>query len=151
MRKTEIKITDEVFLIGYPSTNKLQHYSTNFPFVRQGIIASNIGELLVDEFNGDELQEDKSKPSRTRIMKAFLIDGGIMPGMSGSPVILKPTMFRELKEGRVADIFPSLILGVVAQTRMAFLDQHYGNTLFSYANLGLAFDAETIVDTLRLF
>ena len=35
MRKNEIKITDEVFLIGYPSTNNLQHHTTNFPFVRQ--------------------------------------------------------------------------------------------------------------------
>lgn len=151
MRQNEIKITDEVFLIGYPSNDNLQHHSTNFPFIRQGIIASNIGELLADEFQGDELQEDKSKPKRTRVRKVFLIDGGIMPGLSGAPVILKPTMYRELKEGRVADAFPPLILGVVAETRKVFLDQHYGSTLYSYANLGLAFDAETITETLKLF
>jgi Trypsin-like peptidase domain len=151
MRKNEIKITDEVFLIGYPSTNNLQHHTTNFPFVRQGMIASNIGELLEDDFHGEELQEDKSKPKRRRVMKAFLIDGGIMPGLSGSPVILKPTMFRELEEGRVADYFPPLILGLVAETRMAFLAEHYRDIYYSYANLGLAFDAETITETINLF
>jgi hypothetical protein len=41
--------------------------------------------------------------------------------------------------------------GVVAETRMAFLAQHFGDVFYSYANLGLAFDAETIIETLRLF
>ena len=32
-RKNEIKISDEVLLIGYPSTANLQNHTTNFPFV----------------------------------------------------------------------------------------------------------------------
>lgn len=66
-------------------------------------------------------------------------------------MILKPTLFRDLEEGMVADIFPPMILGVVAQTRLVFLGRYFNETYYSYANLGIAFDAETIIETLNLF
>ena len=48
----DIKITDEVYIVGYPSTYKLQHHLSNFPFVTEGMIASRIGEPLEDEHKG---------------------------------------------------------------------------------------------------
>jgi hypothetical protein len=145
IKKYDIKITDEVYVIGYPSTNKLRHSVANFPFVRQGMIASYIGEHLEDEF------KDVNGVVRNRLLKAFLIDGGIIPGVSGSPVILRPTFFREINNQKLADNFPPLLLGIVSEYRGAFMSKHYGETFYSYANLGIAFDAEAIKETINLY
>lgn len=143
--KYDIKITDEIFVVGYPSTNKLRHSVSNLPFVRQGIIASNIGEELEDEI------KEVNGENRTRRMKAFLIDGGIIPGISGSPVILKPTFFRDIKNKKIADYFPPLLLGIVSEYRGAFMAKHFGETYYSYANLGIAFDADAIKETIDFY
>lgn len=60
-------------------------HTSNFPFITDGTISSQIGQPLEDE------HKEKDGSYRKRILRAFLINGGILPGSSGSPVILKPT------------------------------------------------------------
>lgn len=145
IRELDIKMTDEVFIIGYPSADKLQHYTTNFPFVTDGTISSNIGQTLEDE------HKEKDGSVRKRVLKAFLINRGILPGSSGSPVILKPTPYRQIGNEIVYDNFPPILLGIASETRFIFTDNFYGIDYYSIANLGIAFDAITIKETIDLF
>jgi Trypsin-like peptidase domain len=145
IQQYDIKITDEVFIIGYPSDDKLQHHTTNFPFVTSGMISSKIGEALEDEI------KDEQGKSHRRVLRAFLINGGILPGSSGSPVILKPTPYRQIRNEILYDNFPPILLGIASETRFIFTDNFYGRDYYSFANLGLAFDAITIKETIDLF
>lgn len=120
LKEYDIKITDEVFIIGYPSLNKLQHHLNNFPFVRQSTLASKIGEPLEDEY-----KDKKIDIIRKRILRGFLIDGGVIPGMSGSPVILKPNHYRQIRKEIIYDYFPPLLLGIISETRFIFTDNFY--------------------------
>jgi hypothetical protein len=83
---------------------------------------------------------------RTKLINGFLIDGAIIPGSSGSPVIVKPSLFRSIEGNYVSDYFPPLLIGIVSEYR----NIHTPN-FESFANLGLAFDASTILETLSLF
>lgn len=76
-----------------------------------------------------------------------LLDGGIIPGLSGAPVIL----YRELNGEILVDNFPPVILGTVAETLMAFMNKFHNETYYSYANLSFAFDVETIKEAIKLF
>jgi len=139
----DISIGEEVIIAGYPlgtSLLAIRHRRSNLPLFRSGIIASSIGEDLEDTIieNGTE---------RIRILRGFLIDGGVIHGSSGSPVILKPNMARFQGGGiHLGSSLPPYILGIVAETRYSPIS----DTL-SYADLGLAFDASTIRETIDLF
>lgn len=140
--KLEIKIADEIMVFGYPDLYGLKHEDSNFPIVRQGIIASRIKENLKDKgITGNE---------KERILRGFLIDGAIIPGSSGSPVILKPTMGRYIKNEYLVDNFPPVFLGIVSEYRIGRIIQKNSDYL-SFANLGLVFRAETIKETITLF
>jgi hypothetical protein len=133
---------DEVLILGYPLG--LFHTRTNFPLVRQGILASRIGEKIRIRFN-----EPSGEMRRVNI-PGFLVDAAVLPGSSGSPVVLKPVIGREIG-GRVemARATPYL-LGIVSATETASIQ--IGNYNFStLANLGIAFDAGTIQETIEKF
>ena len=143
LNENEIKIGEEVVIIGYPlglTSLATRHRDSNLPLFRSGIIASSIGDLLEDIKleNGVE---------RTRILRGFLIDGGVIHGSSGSPVVLKPNLSR-YKNGSfsMGTSLPPYILGILAETRYARI----GDSA-SFADLGLAFDASTIRETIDLF
>jgi hypothetical protein len=136
----DIKIADEVMIIGYPQIHGLKHKITNFPVVREGIIATNIDEDLEDHYPS---KDDPTK--RTRVLRGFLVDGAVIPGSSGSPVILKPTPSRSIRNYIKFDSFPPMLLGIVAETRYAFTPDNMYST-----NLGLVFNAETIRETISL-
>lgn len=146
IEEMNIKIADEIMVLGYPFLNKLRHQVSNFPLVRQGIIASQINENLEDFGFGDD-EKDK------RILRGFLIDGAIIPGSSGSPVILKPTMGRYLKDSYLVDKFQPVLLGIVFETRYGIIrgERDEVTDHKSYINLGLAHNAETINETINLF
>lgn len=135
----DITIGDEVMTVGYPLG--LRQGDTELPLVRQGILATTIGIPLVDT------AEDPTGTRRVRTRRAFLIDGACVPGQSGSPVVLKPTPMRLVKGNLMMPTAPPLLLGIVAETTYAPLES--GGV--GFANLGLAFDAETIQETLDLF
>ena len=106
------------------------------PIIRQGIIATNIGELLEDVY--------KEKNERgTQSLRGFLIDGAVIPGSSGSPVILKPSLFRYINDSIVSDNFPPILLGIVSEYRYSYTEYFQ-----SFANMGLVFDCNTIKETI---
>jgi Trypsin-like peptidase domain len=143
MERMDIKIADEILIIGYPDMFGLRHQTSNLPIVRQGIIASNIGENLED-------WGLNYKESERRILRAFLIDGAIIPGSSGSPVILKPTLGRNVKDKYLVEKFPSILLGMVSEMRYGIITDSISD-FKSFANLGLVCNADTIKETIELF
>jgi len=142
--RTSLDITggDEVIVVGYPLG--LRQGPTNHPLIRQGIIATRIGE---------ELWEDVAVPgggTTVRKRRGFLFDGATIPGSSGSPVILKPAIGRIVGDAIWMGNTPAMLLGIVAETRYAPISTPTGDTK-SFAGLGFAYDVETISETLALF
>ncbi len=142
---TELDITigEEVVMVGYPLG--LRHRTSNFPLVRSGIVATRIGESLEDEV------EDASGSSRKRILRGFLVDGATIPGSSGSPVVLKPVIGRFVRSDLNLGTIQPVLLGIIAETKYAPIQTSTGVTTVSFAGLGLAFDAETVWETIELF
>jgi Trypsin-like peptidase domain len=124
----DIKIGDEINVVGYP--DGIRHETTNFPIIRSGIISSMMGENL------DKPPDGKS---RKRVLRGFLVDGGTVPGSSGSPVVLPPISFRNVHGRLQIQNYPLLLLGIIAESRYA----HTADFL-SFSGLGLAFYAEAI-------
>jgi S1-C subfamily serine protease len=143
IEQLDIKVADEVMVFGYPQLYGLKHEQSNFPIVRQGIIASRIQENLKDRgIRGNEEE---------RTLRGFLIDGAIIPGSSGSPVILKPTLGRYIRNEYLVDKFPPVLLGIVSEYRIGVINQENSPDHLSFVNLGLVFRAETIRETIKLF
>lgn len=142
MEELDVTIGDEILVIGYPLG--LRQGATNFPLLRSGIIATRIGETLEEDY------QKSDGTLRRRILRGFLIDGATIPGSSGSPVVLKPTTGRFVKGKIILGSPPAILLGIVAETRYAPVRTPAGDIL-SFAGLGLAFDAETVRETIELF
>jgi len=144
LSEQNITVGDEVMILGYPTGFKNIAYKqgdTNFPIVRQGIIATQIGQIFIEEYI------DKDGKKETKIFRGFLIDGGIIPGSSGSPVVLKPVMGRRVGKQIIMGESTPYLLGIVSQTKYAPVKT---NDL-SFAGLGLAFDSDTVKETIELF
>jgi hypothetical protein len=138
----DITVGEEVVTIGYPLG--LRQGTTNFPLLRQGIIATRIGYPILDKVKNPD------GSLRDRNLRAFLIDGACIPGSSGSPVVLKPVIGRHVKNTIQLGSAPSVLLGIVAETKYAPVEVEQG-IIPSFAGLGLAFDVETIKETIELF
>ena len=143
-RREELDITagEEVIIIGYPLG--LRQGETNFPLIRQGVLATKIGYPIKDRV------PTASGGVRDRTLRAFLVDGATIPGSSGSPVVLKPVIGRQVKNSIVLGTAPPVLLGIVAETKYAPV-QVTGGAIPGFAGLGLAFDAETVRETIELF
>lgn len=140
-KRFSIDVGDEVLVIGYPQG--VRHHANSLPLVRQGMIASMLGEALEDEL--------PDRGSRRRILRGFLFDGIAIPGSSGSPVFSRPAAIRIVLGGIPAvSAQPILLLGIVAETRYARIQTNTRDTI-GFAGLGLAFDAETVKETIELF
>jgi len=143
LSEQDITIGEEVMVVGYPLGFK--QGDTNFPIIRQGIVASQIGKKFIEE------SIDKDGNKKSRVLRGFLIDGGVIPGSSGSPVILKPVTGRFVGNKIVMGAAQPYLLGIVAETRYAPIRTTGIGTIPSYAGLGLAFDALTVKETIELF
>lgn len=143
-KRQELDITagEEIVVVGYPSG--IRQGRTNHPLIRDGIIATRIGEELHEEVP----QSDGS--TAIRVSRGFLIDGATIPGSSGSPVVLKPVTGRHQHGNIVMGATPPVLLGIVAETRFAPI-RVQGGAIPGFAGLGLAFDLETIVETMDEF
>ncbi len=142
--RAELDITagEEIVVVGYPSG--IRQGLTNLPLIRQGIIATRIGE---------ELHEEEPQPGggiRIRKTRGFLIDGATIPGSSGSPVVLKPVIGRHQGNNIMMGDTKPVLLGIVAETRFAPIKMA-GGVIPGFAGLGLAFDVETIIEVLGQF
>jgi hypothetical protein len=141
LSEQNITIGDEIMVVGYPLGYR--QGDSNFPIVRQGIIASQIGEKFIEE-------RIKDGKKITRVFRGFLIDGGLIPGSSGSPVVLKPVTGRIIGNQIITGESKPYLLGIVAETRYAPVKTNIGE-IPSFAGLGLAFDALTVKETIELF
>ena len=138
----DVNIGDDVMVVGYPLGTR--HHETNFPLVRSGVLATRIGESLEDEV------KEPSGVKRKRILRGFLVDGATIPGSSGSPVVLKPVFGRKVKDHIEGSLPAPILLGLIAEARYAPVQRDAGDS-WSFAGLGLAFDAETVKETIELF
>jgi len=141
MLEMECDAGDDIFVVGYPL--RLRQGESNLPIVRKGALASTPRRSLVGEDGGR--------------LRGFLIDGAIMPGTSGSPVISTSTRFHPGDIGVTPHRL--LLLGIVTQEWGRGITDRYNTTHSSaasspiegYANLGLAHNAATIVETIEQF
>jgi hypothetical protein len=135
---SECDAGDEVYVLGYPLT--LRQGRTNLPVVRSGIAATSPRRRLLDADGND--------------LRGFLVDGAILPGSSGSPVVAHSQRYYP---GDLA-LNPArpLALGVVAQEWGRGDSERYFRSVgpaaseasSGYANLGFAHDASTIIETI---
>ena len=143
LRELDVTIGEEILVIGYPLG--LRQESLDYPIVRQGIIATHIGQTFTDYIH------ESNGSLRKRTLRAFLIDGAVIPGSSGSPVILRPMIGRFVGDKiEMGGEVPMPLLGIVAETKYAPIPVPRG-AIPSFAGLGLAFDAETVKETIELF
>ncbi len=124
---------DDILTLGYPLGFK--QGATNFPVVRQGVLATS----LLDDLSGEAARLPVARP-------AFLIDGGFVHGASGSPVVLKPVAGRIVDGNLELGTTRAVLLGILAETRLGELKGQP-----AYIGLGMAFRVETIIETLDLF
>ncbi|HZY92876.1 MAG TPA: trypsin-like peptidase domain-containing protein [Thermoplasmata archaeon] len=138
----EITMADEVIALGYPLG--LKQGDTFLPIAKSGILASKIGERVSDtvQTSGGELHH--------RNMPAFLVDGAFIPGSSGSPVILKPMVGRVVRRNIVLSPAPSLLLGIISETKYVPVSTLHGERL-ALPGIALAFDVSTIIDVIESF
>lgn len=137
LMEIDVDAGDDVFVIGYPLT--LRQGRSNLPLIRKGVLATSPRQPLMDG---------------NRPLRGFLIDGAIMPGSSGSPVISNSVHFM----GGDLAMTPNrpLALGVVAQEWGRGQLQRYETAIKAgaatpiegYANLGFAHSASTIIETI---
>ena len=138
LQDEDITQAEEVMIVGYPAG--LQQGQTAYPLVRQGIIASRIGERTA-------VPQEAGPP---KLLPAFYIDGGIVPGSSGSPVVLKPVGIRRKHGSLVVGETTPWLLGIVSTTvHVAVGDP--GQRFRSLAGLGLAFDSDEIRKTIEAY
>jgi S1-C subfamily serine protease len=142
LKKENITEGDEVFIIGYPLG--LFHSRINSPLVRQGIIATKIGERIQIRMR---LPSGDSKPME---IPGFLVDAAIVPGSSGSPVVLKPIIGRKVGEKIAMEMAEPYLLGIVSASETATL--RVEDRMFpAFAGLGIVFDVSAIKETIELF
>ena len=138
----DISVGEDIVTVGYPLG--LRQGDSNLPLIRQGLISTEIGSRVKDKVAA------QGGGVRDRALRAFLIDGATVPGSSGSPVILKPVIGRlqgtSIMMGSVAPV----LLGIVAETMYAPVQLGTG-VIPGFAGLGLAFEVETIRETIELF
>jgi hypothetical protein len=138
----DIKIADEIMVVGYPLG--LRHHTTNIPLVTTGIISTQIGENIEDR----QLKRDGSYHSR--ILRGFWIDGTSIPGSSGSPVVLRLLAMRYVRGQIQMQTSSIVLLGILAETKYVPIETPKGYVP-SVSGLGLAFDTDTIKETIELF
>lgn len=131
---------DDAFVLGYPL--RLRQGRSNLPIIRRGVLATSPRRPLEDS---------KGIP-----LRGFLVDGAIMPGSSGSPVVSASTRF--YPGDLAATAHRPLALGVVTEEwgrgeGIRYKADATGAPvpIEGYANLGFAHSASTVIETLELF
>jgi hypothetical protein len=142
LKEENITEGEEVLILGYPLG--LFHARTHSPLVRQGIVATRIGERIQVR-----LRSPGGETQRVEI-PGFLIDAAIIPGSSGSPVVLKPIIGRKVKDKIDMETATPYLLGIVSATETAAIRLE-GYVFSTLAGLGIAYDAATVRETIEQF
>ena len=91
LRAAEIRIGDEIYLLGYPDA--IFDPRNVSPLLRMGVISTDPREGWA--FN-EKLRHDYGLPAK---LDGFLIDANVFPGSSGSMVVLRPQPSYSYKGG----------------------------------------------------
>ena len=142
LQREDITEGEEVLILGYPLG--LFHTRVHSPLVRQGIVATRIGEKI-----HMRLRSASGNVRRVEI-PGFLVDASIIPGSSGSPVVLKPVIGRKVKEKIEMTMATPYLLGIVSATETASIRVEE-QAFPVLAGLGIVFDAVTIQETVEQF
>jgi hypothetical protein len=142
LKQENITEGEEVLILGYPLG--LFHTRTHSPLVRQGIVATRIGERIQVR-----LRSPAGEIQRVEI-PGFLVDAAIIPGSSGSPVVLKPIIGRKVKDRIVMETATPYLLGIVSATETAAIRLE-GYAFSALAGLGIVYDAATVQETIEPF
>ncbi len=141
LKEEDITEGEEVLILGYPLG--LFHARVHSPLVRQGIVSTKIGEKIRLRFPSPEGYRPVEIP-------AFLVDAAIIPGSSGSPVVLKPIIGRKVRDRIDMATATPYLLGIVSATETASVK--FENSAFPVlAGLGIVFDALTVQQTIEKF
>jgi hypothetical protein len=143
LKKEQITEGDEVLVLGYPLG--LFHARIHSPLVRQGIIATKIGTPIWIRFR------DFSGEWKRVEIPGFLVDAAILPGSSGSPVVLKPMIGRKIGHKIEMDLATPYLLGIVSATETASIRLMEEYSFPVLAGLGIVYDVGTIRETIELF
>lgn len=138
----DISMGDEVVVLGYPLG--LSQSTSFLPMLKSGTLSSKLG-LRIHEV----VRAEDGSP-RSRQLPAFFVDGAIIPGSSGSPVVLKPVPGRIVKGNVVLGSPAPFLLGIISATKTFELETP-GGPVVSIPGLAIAFDAHTIRDTIEAF
>ncbi len=141
LKEEDITEGEEVLILGYPLG--LFHTRVHSPLVRQGIVSTKIGEKI-------RLRLPSPEGYRRVEIPAFLVDAAIIPGSSGSPVVLKPSIGRKVRNRIDMATATPYLLGIVSATETASVKmENYAFPVL--AGLGIVFDALTIQQTIEKF
>lgn len=137
-----IQVGDVAYFVGYPLD--FTYTETNTPFVRHGVIASSLDHPVKIDSRFPSGKVDRFS------LRGFLLDAFILPGSSGSPVVVIPP--RGLKDVAGSDVprGTPLLIGIVSRTTLTTIHLATGETPV-LAGLGIIFDAKTIRETIDLF
>jgi len=137
IKRLGITTNDAVTTIGFPDMGRSE---TSDPVFRSGTISTSLGKRI-------EFQNEKGGCA----LRAFVVDGEAIPGSSGSPVLLKPTVGRVISGRNYFGMsVPPVLLGVLAETTYAKVE-YESFSGWTYSRMGIAFDADTILDTIKLY
>jgi hypothetical protein len=77
---------------------------------------------MISTMIGAELEDEKRKKgsTRKRTLRGFLVDGAIIPGSSGSPVVQKPLTMPYVGDRIQMQTFPRMVSGIIAESRYAW-------------------------------
>lgn len=138
---------DDILAIGFPLGLRQAHGA--LPLMRTGMIATDPGGELID------IVDTPDGATRERTRRAFLIDGAVVPGSSGSPVFLKPITGRAVGNAYIMGAPPPVFLGLVTQGAHVPIDiatiDKGAHKLDWWAGLGVVVRAEAVRETVELF
>ncbi len=134
LKKWNIDIGDQVFALGYPYN--IYSQSNYYPIAKSGYISSKIGEeLFIKVPHKDENDETIFRELKGKII---LLDGTLVPGNSGGPIII-PRGRRERSKVGTDDVelttksIPNLVIGIQSQSYLK-------------ASVSVAFSSEYILE-----
>jgi hypothetical protein len=154
-----------LFVVGYPGVASFAEPDNVVPLMQ----ASTLQPIVKWSVAATNPTEDLSDLSAQRDYRGFLVDGLTLPGMSGSPVFLAEPRYvlptlpnNEAPADPLTHLTarlmaaesplwprPPLLVGIVAETRFVAVEGIEWAQM--YAGVGLAYNADTIKETIDLF
>lgn len=149
LAQTDVQPGDQLVVLGYPG-GRLQYPSAR-PIYRAGVLGTPAGGRL----------RVRTKEGYA-VVPAFWVDGMMVPGNSGGPVVLRPERSNVVNGQVMPYVTPPYVMGLIAGCDYAQVDEvpapvaaeqdlEEAEKKKVFAGLALAMNAETITSTMALF